>query len=44
MTTKQKLTNEQLSSAGIKRTDNDKDIRTNDINIKNNELKNKKNK
>ncbi|WP_264174145.1 hypothetical protein [Clostridium estertheticum] len=44
MTSKQKLTNEQLSSAGIKRIDNDKDIRTNDINIKNNELKNKRNK
>lgn len=44
MTAKQKLTNEQLSSAGIKRTDNDKDIRTNNINNKNNELKNNKNK
>ncbi|WP_268037401.1 hypothetical protein [Clostridium estertheticum] len=42
MTAKQKLTNEQLSSAGIKRTDNDKDMRTNDINNKNNQLKNNK--
>jgi len=44
MTVNQKLTNEQLSSVGIKRTDNDKDIRANDMNIKNNEQTKKKNK
>ncbi|WP_258881011.1 MULTISPECIES: hypothetical protein [Clostridium] len=44
MTVKQKLTNEQLSSVGIKRTDNDKDMRDNDVNIKNSETRNKKNK
>lgn len=44
MSVKQKLTNEQLSSVGIKRTDNDKDIRENDVNVKNNEIKNRKNK
>jgi len=44
MSIKQKLTNEQLSAVGIKRTDNDKDMRANDVNIKNNELRNKKNK
>ncbi|WP_290443230.1 hypothetical protein [Clostridium sp. CF012] len=44
MTVKQKLTNEQLSSVGIKRTDNDKDMRANDVNIKNSETRNKKNK
>ena len=44
MTVKQKLTNEQLSSIGIKRTDNDKDMRANDVNIKNSETRNKKNK
>ncbi|WP_258280636.1 MULTISPECIES: hypothetical protein [Clostridium] len=44
MSIKQKLTNEQLSSVGIKRTDNDKDMHTNDVNIKNNETRNKKNK
>ncbi|HEY8891549.1 MAG TPA: hypothetical protein VIM70_14975 [Clostridium sp.] len=44
MTVKQKLTNEQLSSAGIKRTDNDKDIRANGANIENNKQRNKKNK
>ena len=41
MSIKQKLTNEQLSSVGIKRTDNDKDMRANDVN-KNNETRNKK--
>ena len=40
MSAKQKLTNEQLSSIGIKRTDNDKDMRD----IKNNQPTNKKNK
>ncbi|WP_263488232.1 hypothetical protein [Clostridium sp. FP2] len=44
MTVKQKLTNEQLSSVGIKITDNDKDMRDNDVNIKNSETRNKKNK
>jgi hypothetical protein len=44
MSVKQKLTNEQLSSVGIKRTDNDKDMRANDANIKNSECRNKKNK
>ena len=44
MTVNQKLTNEQLSSVGIKRTDNDKDIRTKDVNIKNHEQVKKKNK
>jgi len=44
MTINQKLTNGQLSSVGIKRTDNDKDMRGNDVNIKNNETRNKKNK
>ena len=42
MTVNQKLTNEQLSSVGIKRTDNDKDMRTNDVNIKNNEKEKEK--
>lgn len=41
MTVNQKLTNEQLSSVGIKRTDNDKDMRTN-VNNKNNEQTKKK--
>ena len=44
MTVNQKLTNQQLSSVGIKRVDNDKDMRTNDVDIKNNEKSNKKNK
>lgn len=44
MSIKQKLSNEQLSSVGIKRTDNDKNMHTNDVNIKNNETRNKKNK
>ncbi|MFT5873599.1 MAG: hypothetical protein ACI8WT_002546 [Clostridium sp.] len=44
MTVNQKLTNEQLSSVGIKRTDNDKDMRANDVNTENREKRNKKNK
>ena len=44
MTVNQKLTNQQLSSVGIKRVDNDKDMRTNDVDIKNSEKSNKKNK
>lgn len=44
MTVKQKLTNEQLSSIGVKRTDNDENIRNNVENMKNSENKNKKNK
>jgi len=44
MSIKQKLTNEQLSSVGIKRTDNDKDIREKNMNAKNSEIKNRKNK
>lgn len=44
MTIKQKLTNEQLSSVGIKRKDNDKDMRTNDVSDKNTEKRNKNNK
>ena len=44
MSVKQKLTNEQLSSVGIKRTDNDKDIRENNVNAKKSEIKNRKNK
>jgi len=44
MSVKQKLTNEQLSSVGIKRTDNDEDIRANSVNNKNSECRNKKNK
>lgn len=47
MTVNQKLTNEQLSSAGIKRIDNDKDMRVmraNDVNIKNSEQTKKKHK
>jgi hypothetical protein len=39
-----KLTNEQLSSIGIKRTDNDEDMRANDLNIKNNKSRTKNNK
>jgi hypothetical protein len=39
-----KLTNEQLSSVGIKRTDNDSDMRANDLNRKNNENRTKNNK
>ena len=42
MSIKQKLTNEQLSSIGIKRTDNDKDIRAKDASNENNEVKKKK--
>ncbi len=44
MSPKQKLTNEQLSSMGIKRTDNDNDMRNNNGNVKNNQSINKKNK
>ncbi|WP_263487013.1 hypothetical protein [Clostridium estertheticum] len=44
MTVNKKLTNEQLSSVGIKRTDNDKDMRTKDVNIENHEQVKKKNK
>jgi hypothetical protein len=44
MSAKQKLTNQQLSSAGIKRTDNDKDIRENTVNMNNNDTEDKKNK
>lgn len=44
MTVNEKLTNQQLSSVGIKRVDNDKDMRTNDVNIKNSKQLNKKNK
>jgi hypothetical protein len=44
MTVNQKLTNEQLSSVGIKRTDNDKDMHTKDANIKNHQQEKKKNK
>jgi len=44
MTVNQKLTNQQLSSVGIKRFNNDKGMNATDANIRNNELAKKKNK
>ncbi|MGH4124153.1 MAG: hypothetical protein ACREV6_14600 [Clostridium sp.] len=44
MTVNQKLTNQQLSSLGIKRTNNDKGMNATDANIRNNKQTNKKEK
>ncbi len=42
MTINQKLTNEQLSSIGIKKTNNEKDTRNKELNINNSDSKSKK--